>query len=126
MKVLFADDEPDALEIYAEIYPHYGIETITFDNVPEAIEYLRSNEVDGIVADIFMPGCNGIEFFKKIQSENLHKGFFSFLTGKWQPEFSYLLQQGVHTVFHKPLSPEELTNYIQKFKKENPGQSEAG
>jgi len=117
MKVMFTDDESETLEVYAKIFQSHNFEVVTFDDAREAIEHQKSNPVDVIIADIFMPGCNGIEFFKRLRDECDFTGSFAFLTGKWQAEYGYLLSEGVDKVLQNPVAIDDLLSYLKEKEK---------
>lgn len=64
IKAIAIDDEPVALDIirnHAEKIPSVNL-CATFLSASEAFNYIKSNHVDVVFADISMPGLSGLEF----------------------------------------------------------------
>ncbi len=53
----------------------------TAANGQEALDYIRSNAVDLIIADIKMPIMTGLELLGKMREENICSAYSSFLSG---------------------------------------------
>ena len=66
--VLFVDDEQDILNAMKRIFLHDDIRILTSTSGYEALEILKNNSVNAIVADNLMPGMNGIEFLIKAKA----------------------------------------------------------
>ena len=67
LKVLLVDDEPFIVQGLSALidWEKEGFEIVgTAGNGSEAVEFLKSNPVDLILADIKMPVMNGLEFLK--------------------------------------------------------------
>jgi PAS domain S-box-containing protein len=62
-KVLIVDDEPDMLEMAAELFQHIGYQVITSTNGQDALETLRRTpDIDLLFTDVVMPnGMSGVE-----------------------------------------------------------------
>jgi two-component system OmpR family response regulator len=67
-KILIVDDEKDIVTLLQTAFKFAGYETETKYNGEEALDYLRSNEVDLILLDIMMPKLSGVEVAKYIRS----------------------------------------------------------
>lgn len=71
LKVLLVDDEPFILQGIKVIidWEKEGFEiAATAENGLEALEYLKKEKVDLIIADIRMPGMTGLELLEQIRS----------------------------------------------------------
>ena len=90
LKVLLVDDEPfilQGLQILVE-WEKEGYEIVAaLSNGKEALDYLRSHEVDLIISDIQMPVMTGLELLETIQKEKISNARFAILTG--YDDFSY-------------------------------------
>lgn len=66
-RVLIVDDEPDILEALKDVIEGFldGVEVITADSGPAALEYLRREPVDLIITDQKMPGMTGLQFLRE-------------------------------------------------------------
>ena len=90
LKVLLVDDEPFILEGLKLLidWEQEGYEiTGTAANGLEALEFLKKERVDLIIADIKMPQMTGLELLEKIREEALSDACFIVLSG--YAEFGY-------------------------------------
>ncbi|KAA3627908.1 MAG: response regulator [Proteobacteria bacterium] len=73
--VVIVDDQATSRQILAEIIKKTigGVEILTFDGAPAALEWMNKRTPDLIVADYKMPEMNGIEFIRRIRE--LPNGF---------------------------------------------------
>ena len=78
--VLIVEDDPDLLEILADIVKSLKLEVITARNGIEAYILLQNNKVSMIIADIVMPLCGGISLLIKARKANISAPFV-FITG---------------------------------------------
>jgi PAS domain S-box-containing protein len=67
IKVLYVDDEPDALELAALTLGAQGAEVRTASSVDAAIELLSSFTPDVVVSDIAMPDLDGYDFIRRLR-----------------------------------------------------------
>src|SRR5262244_3283195 len=56
--ILFVDDEPSLLEARRLIFEFMGYSVLTAESGEEALDALRSNEVNAVVVDYQMPGMD--------------------------------------------------------------------
>ncbi|MEW6052594.1 MAG: response regulator [Nitrospirota bacterium] len=106
-KILIVDDEPDMLKllkiIITEKTPH---EVVTTNNPLEALELSKRGTFDIVIADLKMPGLDGLGLLKAIKDANedipviiitafgtiesaeeaMHKGAFDFITKPFRKE----------------------------------------
>lgn len=120
-KVLLVDDEPfilQGLKIVID-WEQEGYEVVSMcNNGYEALEYLRHNEVDLIVADIQMPRLTGLELLEKIRTDKISDAFFIILTGF--KDFSYIqkaMRFDCMDYLLKPVEKQELLRVIHKITK---------
>lgn len=106
-KILAVDDEPDMLKLLSMIIREKTPYEITTTNNPiEAIELSRQGGFDLVIADLKMPGLDGVELLEGIKSidedipviiitaygtiesatEAMHKGAFDFITKPFRKE----------------------------------------
>jgi len=71
-KVLLVDDDKFLLNMYARKLDHSGFMIETADNAMLAYDKIKSGFVpDVLIADIIMPGMDGIELVRKLKTESL-------------------------------------------------------
>lgn len=119
-KVLLVDDEAWILAgLQAMIdWKREGFEICaTASNGIEALEFIEKNKPDLILADIRMPGCDGItmlENLRRMRSESL----FAIVSG--YAEFEYAqkcLQYGAQGYLLKPVEEDELIQLLRNIRK---------
>ncbi|MDO9289025.1 MAG: response regulator [Thermodesulfovibrionales bacterium] len=106
-KILIVDDEPDMLKLLNMIIKEKTpYETITTNNPLEALELSKQGGVDLVIADLKMPGLDGMELLEAIKRmdkdipviiitaygtvesavESMQKGGFDFITKPFRKE----------------------------------------
>lgn len=118
LKVLLVDDEPfiiQGLKILVD-WEQEGFEVAgTASNGREALDFLRKEKVDLIIADIRMPEMTGVELLAAIRDENVSDAYFVILSG--YAEFGYA-QQAIRydctEYILKPVDKEELLKVLNK------------
>ena len=65
-KVLVVDDEDMVTRnLKMLLKTETSFEPVTFNSAEQALEYVKTETLDAIVADFIMPGMNGFEFLKQ-------------------------------------------------------------
>ena len=73
--VLFVDDETVMLDLARDIFSkRKGYECFLADNAADALEVLRTEQIDVVVGDIYLRGVSGLELLAKIQKNHLDVG----------------------------------------------------
>lgn len=106
-RILIVDDEPDMLKLLSMIITEKTPYQVTTTNNPlEALELVRKNAFDLVIADLKMPGLDGIELLDAVKrvdedipfiiitaystveaaAEAIQKGGFDFLTKPFRKE----------------------------------------
>jgi PAS domain S-box-containing protein len=68
LRVLVVDDEPDAREVLPSVLKRFGAEVRVSASGAEALEVLRREGADVLVADIGMPGMDGYELIRQVRA----------------------------------------------------------
>lgn len=118
LRVLLVDDEPfisQGLSVLID-WKEEGYEIVkTATNGKEALDYLKENKVELIIADIQMPVMTGLELLQQIREEKISEAHFVVLSG--YSDFNYAKQAirfGCMDYILKPVSKEELLGIIRK------------
>ena len=123
LRVLLVDDEPFILQGLKVLFDWEteGFEIVkTAGDGEEALKYLKEQQVDLIIADINMPGINGLELLEKIRGENISDPYFVFLSG--YADFSYAQKAISYECTYyllKPVEKEELLKVLKKVLEKN-------
>ena len=68
--LIYLDDEEINLMFFREMFK-LDFDIFTTSSPLEAIEYLKSNEVDFVLTDQLMPEMTGVQFLKKLKAEKI-------------------------------------------------------
>ena len=86
ISVLYVDDEPELLglcKVYLEQVGDFAVTPIT--SAEEGLELLAGSRFDAIISDYQMPDIDGLEFLKRVRSQNQDIPFILF-TGRGREE----------------------------------------
>ena len=111
LKVLLVDDDEDILEFMREeLAPLFSVETAK-DGL-EGLERYQSFAPDIIIADIVMPGLNGIELIEKIRKDDAVT--LITISGNNPKGLQAAREKGADACFYKPFDMDEIIDFIQK------------
>lgn len=71
MRLLLAEDEVELANALSAVLKHNNYSVDAVYNGTDAYNYAISQDYDGIVLDIMMPGMNGIEVLKKLREKGV-------------------------------------------------------
>ena len=114
--VLVMDDERDMLEVCKTLLESQGFAVHTAFNALGGLEILSRRKIDLILADLKMPGMEGLEFMEKARAQNPQIGFI-LMTGFWSNK-TYEIEKAsprLDGFLKKPFSPEALFELINNF-----------
>ena len=108
MRILIAEDDPKLLKSLVHIFElnNYAVDGV--DNGIDAFDFASSDEYDGLVLDIMMPGMDGISLLKKLRAKGITTPAL-FLTAKTEIDQRIEgLDAGADDYLPKPFSTGEL------------------
>ena len=108
MKLLIAEDDPNLLKSLVHIFEmsHYSVDGV--DNGNDAFDYALSDEYDGLVLDIMMPGMDGVTLIKRLRDNGINTPAL-FLTARSEVyQRIEGLDAGADDYLPKPFSTGEL------------------
>lgn len=120
-KVIIVDDERNIINNISSgtNWGEYGFELAgIFTSATDALEFMKSNEVNLIISDIKMPGTDGLEF-AKITKEKFPNAIFVIISA--YAEFGYAqkaLSLGVSDYIVKPITYSKISDVLQKASKQ--------
>lgn len=128
LKVLLVDDEPFIAKGLAVIidWNAEGFEIVSLaSNGKEALEFLKENKVDLIIADIKMPVMTGLELLKCLREENISEAHFVILSGYSDFEYAkQAMRYGCKDYILKPVEKDELLAIVREVAKASQSQKE--
>lgn len=125
LRLLFAEDELSLSKAVCAILQknNYSVDAV-YDGA-EALEYIKSENYDGIILDIMMPKMDGIEVLKKMRSEGNNTPVL-ILTAKSEIDDKVLgLDSGANDYLTKPFAVKELLARIRAMTRTSAQQSDA-
>ena len=108
MRLLIAEDDARLLKSLVHIFElnHYAVDGV--DNGTDAFDFALSDEYDGLVLDVMMPGMDGITLLKKLRLQGI-KTPALFLTARSEIDQRIEgLDAGADDYLPKPFSTGEL------------------
>ena len=120
LQVVLVDDEPFILQGMKVLidWEEEGFEIVkTASNGKEALEFIKENPVDLILADIQMPEMNGLDLLREVRKEKNKEIYFVILSG--YADFSYA-QQAIEykcsEYILKPIQKDKLIEVLHKVR----------
>ncbi|MFC6720431.1 PAS domain S-box protein [Halobacteriaceae bacterium SHR40] len=111
IRVLHVDDQPDLCDLTAEFLERERdtFQVVTETSAEDGFDRLVSEEIDCVVSDYDMPGCNGLEFLEQVRTECDGLPFILF-TGKGSEEIaSEAISAGVTDYLQKGTGTDQYT-----------------
>jgi CheY-like chemotaxis protein len=105
------DDEPDSLNLLRTVLEEAGATVTTADSAADALEAMRTERPDVLVADIGMPGMDGLQLIRAIRrmDEPFRSTPAAALTAYARSQDRITsLASGFHMHLTKPIDPLEL------------------
>lgn len=114
-RILVVDDEENARVALSKILVHDGYEVWSAGNGVEALNFLRSKDVELIITDLNMPEMNGLMFLRELNRS--HPASNVILITAYGEVESYLeaMTLGVFEYINKPVKYEDLRKVINKI-----------
>ena len=115
IRILVVDDEENARVALSKILTHDGYAVSSAGNGVEALNYLRSKEVELIITDLNMPEMSGLTFLRELNRINSASNVIM-ITAYGEVE-SYLeaMTLGAFEYINKPVKYEDLKKIINKI-----------
>lgn len=116
--ILIVDDDSLLLETMRDLLAGEDLTVLTNQNGPEALERIKAGSIDLVVADIKMPGMDGIQLLKAIKEIKpdipviMITGFASVETAV------EAIRQGAYDYIIKPFEVEKFLMVVQRALKE--------
>ncbi len=109
LSILIVDDELVVRDSLVHWFTEEGYDLDCASNANDALAKLAAREFDLVIADIRMPGMDGIGLLEKIKSEQLDTGVIV-MTGYASVETAIrALKHGAFDYITKPFDPDDLS-----------------
>jgi two-component system, NtrC family, response regulator HydG len=125
LSILIVDDEQVVRDSLVHWFTEEGYDVEGASSAPEALSKLAARETDLVIADIRMPGMDGIELLEKVKAEHLDASVI-LMTGYASVETAIrALKHGAFDYVTKPFDPDDLSVVVRnaldqhKLKREN-------
>ena len=115
--LLFAEDEPELLEIYSHWFERLGYEVLVAGNGKEALSLCRNHAVDLVISDVRMPHGDGVELARTLKESMGKSPLLVFLTGFADISNEEAYDLGACTILSKPIQRGELEAAVARFLK---------
>lgn len=66
--VLIVDDQPENVQLMADVLASDGYDTLSANSGPEALDVLNTERPSAILLDMLMPGMDGFELIRRIRA----------------------------------------------------------
>jgi DNA-binding response OmpR family regulator len=108
MRLLLAEDEKELSDALVTVFKHNNYSVDAVYNGSDAYDYLQTDNYDGAILDIMMPGMDGITVLKKTRAAGNHVPIL-LLTAKSEIDDRVTgLDSGADDYLTKPFSMKEL------------------
>lgn len=114
-RILLVDDDENAREALSNILTRDGYDVSLARNGQEALNYLRSKDVELIITDLNMPEMNGMMLLRELN--RTHPATNVIMITAYGNMESYLeaMTQGVFEYINKPVNYTDLKKAINKI-----------
>lgn len=115
MTVLGIDDDPAQLERLSLIFEHTEYPEITFlrsETMKEGLELFRTNMIDMVISDLYLPEGSGLEILEIVKKTNPMIPVIVMTAFSDAREAVDILKSGADDYLVKPINPEELEKLV--------------
>lgn len=114
INVLVVDDDRDVLSTLAEILSELRLNPVTAADGVEAIEKVKTRQIDLIITDLMMPNLNGFELIEKTRQLNANIPI-AVISGHGEvTNVVNALSHGAYNFITKPFTIKEIENIVKR------------
>ena len=124
--VLVVDDEPSVRDYLADVLQYDGYQCRCFSEGLAALSYLnqRNQPADLLLADISMPGMDGIDLLRNVKETNPELPVI-LVSGLYELAIAVdALQAGADDYLRKPVKPQDVLALVNRYLDPNDGSQE--
>jgi len=112
--IVVVDDEEIVLKSCEKILHPKGYEVRGFKKAEEALALIEEKDIDLLIADLKMPGMDGMELIRRVRAQNPSVAIVVITGYPSQETLQETLQYGIVDYLPKPFSPELLLDVTDK------------
>jgi len=119
-KIMVVDDASAIRQVVGHVLSTEGYDVIEATNGSEALVKLNGQEVDMFICDVNMPVMDGINFLKKVKTEDSFSRyrfapFIMLTTESGEDRIAEGKQAGAKVWLVKPFQPQKLLDAVKKM-----------
>lgn len=114
-RILVVDDEENARIALSKILAREGYDVASAGNGLEALNYLRSRDVELIITDINMPEMNGMSFLRELNRSHPQSNVIMITAYGEVESYIEAMSLGAFEYINKPVKIDELKKVIGKI-----------
>jgi CheY-like chemotaxis protein len=115
--LLFAEDEPELLEIYTHWFRRLGYNVLGASSGNEALTICQTRPIDLVISDVRMAEGDGIQLARQLQTTMDASPLLVFLTGFADLSNEEAYDLGACSILSKPIDRDNLQQTIERFVK---------
>jgi len=115
VKILVVDDEAIVRESLSEWLKDVGYQVFTAENGPKALEMIEKEKPGIMIADLVMPGMDGIELMKKAKAQQPKIEVIIITAYASIPTAITAMKEGAYDYIEKPFCPERAEFLVEKL-----------
>jgi two-component system cell cycle response regulator DivK len=122
--ILIVDDTPVNLKLTRILLEHEGYDVRTAEGAEKALELLEGFRPRLVLADIQMPGIDGLEMTRRIRQDPRHRDILvvALTALAMQGDEEKAIAAGCDGYITKPINPRALAERVRGYLNESPGQ----
>ena len=115
VKILVVDDEAIVRESLHDWLTDSGYQVFTAENGPKALEIIESERLGIVIADLVMPGMDGIELMKRAKEIQPNSEVIIITAYGSIPTAIAAMKEGAYDYIEKPFCPERAELLVKKL-----------
>ena len=115
VKILVVDDEAIVRESLGDWLKDVGYQVFTAENGHEALEVIEKEKPGIMIADLVMPGMDGIELMKRAKAQQPKIEVIIITAYASIPTAITAMKEGAYDYIEKPFCPERAELFVKKL-----------
>ena len=115
VKILVVDDEAIVRESLGDWLKDVGYQVLTTENGPKALEVIEKEKPGIMIADLVMPGMDGIELMKRAKAQQPKIEVIIITAYASIPTAITAMKEGAYDYIEKPFCPERAELLVEKL-----------